>query len=235
MAKTVDLTDFEITAGVASAAVAIVAVWLGFHYQLKALDRERKRHAFLRSVAILTEMVMIADAYARYLALFYAPPGEAPSATSGTNWTAFRYTTFNRATDEFRRRWWSLITPSLLGKGTPTHNLMRGIVPPAQEEAANIWLENVVAFNAHYNRIVLEYASFLSELETLGTPRATLDEGVAIQSSIDAAMKEMLESDRPPTFDRRTVGRRIDAFVAASRASMGLGPVAPPTPDPAAR
>ena len=183
-------------------------------------------------ISNLNEMGMIADAYARYLKLFYAEPGAAAPVAAAASWSEFRYTTFDRASPEFTRRWFSLLTPSLMGGRPMPHNLMRGMVPPEQEEAANIWLENVVAFYSHFNKIVLEVANHLSELETLGAPRAVLEEAAAIIGTIDTSMKEMLESNGPPTFARKSLADRLDKLVAQSRAAMDLGPTptkAPPS------
>ena len=179
-------------------------------------------------ISNLNEMGMIADAYARYLKLFYAEPGAAAPAPATPSWTEFRYTTFDRASPEFTRRWFSLLVPSLMGGRPMPHNLMRGTVPPEQEEAANIWLENVVAFYSHFNKIVLEIANHLSELETLGAPRAVLEEAAAIIGVIDTSMKAMLESNEPPTFGRKPLADRLDKLIAQSRIAMDLGRTSSP-------
>ena len=104
-----DLSDVEL-----AAIVTVIAVWLGFRYQLRGLEREHRRAAALIALSHVQEMSMIVDALQRYVAL--TEEGEPTAGAPSGGAIGFFARSLNRTGKEFQRRFWFLVVPSVFGE-----------------------------------------------------------------------------------------------------------------------
>ncbi len=209
----VDVTDIAFAAAIASPAFAILAVWLGFRYQKIVLDRERKGQAYLRAIARLGQMAMVVQAHLDYLR-FTGGPALQPDG--------FSYLNLDRSTDEFRGRLYLILAPAVFGEGAYHRNVLRGLVPAAQEEEAGWWLDGVVAFFRQFNRRTLEFAAAIGELEAHSVAPSVLKELMAIRDTLDRCLLDALRGRLDPQFRIAQVQARVDQLQTLYRRDMGV-------------